>query len=222
MKPSEYPTEYYSFDRYITKHRILTYWYQIREVLELKPESVLEIGVGTGLVAAYLRNLGIRVTTLDINPTLNSDYVGSVLEADQILRQTFDVVLCARVLHHLPFAQFSMAMEKIASVSASHAVITLPIEDMRFYLMTRYTASPIRVLSLPLPLTLKKWIFQFLKLDVKSEKFRSGQWKINDFSGIRLNDVVDGVSKNWIVKKQYRIPEDASHFLMVLQKRDKE
>ena len=218
MKPSEYPPEYYSFEKYNTKQRMLTYWHQINEVLKRQPSSVLEIGVGTGLVSSYLRHLGIEVKTFDINAALKPDYIGSVLDIDAIVDRQFDLVLCARVLHHLPFSQLPIALEKIAKVSRRDAVVTLPMEDFRLYFMFRYTSSSIKTFSIPIPLAIKKLVFRLMKLN-QSSKFRSGQWKINDFSGITHKSIQDAVSQHWNILRQYPIPEDSAHFLMVIQKR---
>src|SRR5690606_16965503 len=78
LPSSEQPRDYYDFDRYISPQRMLTYWHQIREVMARRPARVLEVGVGTGLVASYLRASGIDVTTVDINEALEPDVVGSV------------------------------------------------------------------------------------------------------------------------------------------------
>jgi len=218
MKPSEYPPDYYSFERYNTKQRMLTYWHQINQVLSCQPSSVLEIGVGTGLVTSYLRHLGIEVTTLDINPSLKPDFVGSVLELDTIIQRKFDLVLCARVLHHLPFDQFSNAIKNIAAITSQNAIITLPMEDFRLYFMFRYTSSTIKTASLPIPLIAKKYILQALGT-TNGTKYQSGQWKINDFSGIRLEHIQNAISAYWDILEQYRIPEDSAHYLLKLQKK---
>jgi len=218
MKPSEYPADYYSFEKYNTKQRMLTYWHQINQVLSCQPSSVLEIGVGTGLVTSYLRHLGIKVTTLDINPSLKPDIVGSVLELDTLVPQRFDLVLCARVLHHLPFDQFPTAIKNIATVASQNAIITLPMEDFRLYFMFRYTSSSIKTASLPLPLIIKKRILKTMGA-TDGTKYQSGQWKINGFSGVRLGHIQNAIQEYWNILEQYRIPEDSAHYLLKLQKK---
>lgn len=218
MKPSEYPVDYYSFEKYNTKQRMLTYWHQIDQVLSCQPTSILEIGVGTGLVSSYLRHLGIDVTTLDINPSLNPDIIGSVLELESLVHKQFDMVLCARVLHHLPFEQFPDAIRQIAIVAGKNAVITLPMEDFRLYFMFRYTSSSIRTFSLPIPLIMKKYFLQ-MSGKIHATKYQSGLWKINDFSGVRLQQIQNTIEKYWNILEQFRIPEDSAHYLLKLQKK---
>jgi len=199
---------------------MLTYWYQIQEVLKLRPTTILEIGVGTGMVSSYLRHLGISVTTFDINPTLKPDIVGSVLDLEYLLEgQKFDVVLCARVLHHLPYEEFPAAIAAIASASKTSAVVTLPMEDFRLYLFARYTSSSLYTVSVPLPILLKRKLFQWLKVYEKDSKFRSGLWKINSIRNANINNIKKRVSKDWKIEKSYRIPEDSAHYMMVLDKK---
>ena len=53
------PKTHYSHDRYMHKARWASYWHQMREVASFAPVEVLEVGVGTGVVAAPLRGRGI-------------------------------------------------------------------------------------------------------------------------------------------------------------------
>jgi ubiquinone/menaquinone biosynthesis C-methylase UbiE len=217
--PSDIPKRYYSFKKYNSKHRWLTYWHQIDEVLALKPTSVLEIGVGSGLVSSYLRAVGIKVTTLDINESLEPDHVGSLLNLDRIFEpNSFDAVLCARVLHHLPFDQLERAIEQIAYVASDNAVITMPVEDFRIYFMVRYTSSQIRTISLPLPLFIKRLVVRVLSTGKEGTKFVSGLWKINSASHCSMGAVTQKLEKLFVIKKAYAVPEDAAHHVFVLAK----
>lgn len=101
MKP-QVSREHY-FKDYDTKERWVSYWHQINEVLSTGSKSVLEIGLGNGIAADYLKKMGLGVTTVDIDPALNPDYICSVTELTKFLRLTFfDIVLCAEVLEHIP------------------------------------------------------------------------------------------------------------------------
>ena len=222
IEPKDYSASYYNFENYNTKHRMITYWHQINSILLNQPKTVLEIGLGTGLVSSYLRSLGIDVTTVDINPSLEPDIVGSVLDLDKILQgKTFDVVLCARVLHHIPYDSFNEAIEQISLASEKASVVTLPVDDFRFYFMSRYTSSNINTLSIPLPLFVKRIMVNFLskRNNKGGEKFISGLWKINDKTGISFSDIKSTVKKQWDIVADYKIPEDSAHYLMLLSKK---
>ena len=72
-----------------------------------------------------LVKLGFSVKTLDINKNIEPDYVAS---ADNlpVADKSFDVVLAAEILEHLPFDKIEKALSEIKRVSRMGAVISLP------------------------------------------------------------------------------------------------
>lgn len=118
-------TSGYHSPAYDSKARFGSYWHQIQEVLPLRPESVLEIGIGNGFVSDYLRKRGVAVTTLDIDPRLDADLVASTT-AIPLSRNTFDIVVCCEVLEHLPFESLSDAMREIHRITTRRAVLSIP------------------------------------------------------------------------------------------------
>lgn len=110
---------------YDGKARFASYWHQIREVLATGPATVLEVGVGTGLVAEYLRRRGVRVVTADIDPRLGPDALASVT-ALPFADGSFDTVLCSEVLEHIPFEALGTAAREIRRVSRDRAIISVP------------------------------------------------------------------------------------------------
>lgn len=205
------PKEYYLFENYISRQRMLTYWYQIKEVLSLRPNHVLEIGVGAGLVAAYLRSVGINVKTLDINSDLRPDYCGSILQLNEIVdKAKFDLILCARVLHHIPYQELGLALEQIAQATNKYLILTLPFEDFAFYFGFRYTSAQQKIIQAQLPLWLKRSLFW--------NRSRSGLWKIADHENHSLKNVNQIIAGSFHIICQYRIPEDAAHQVFVCQR----
>lgn len=116
--------EKYKFN-YNYQIRWVSYWHQINEVLSLSPANVLEIGIGSKVVLNYLKQENIDIKTLDINKELNPDYIGSV-EKMPLESNSFDVVLCAEVLEHLPFEKFSQCLSELRRVSKKYVVLSLP------------------------------------------------------------------------------------------------
>jgi len=110
---------------YLSRERWISFWYQLMEVMETKPESVLEIGPGPKVVSNILKNMRIRLISVDIDqrlqPTVRAD-ITKLPFADK----TFDCVLAAEVLEHIPFAEVSGALKELARVSWKSIVITLP------------------------------------------------------------------------------------------------
>lgn len=123
MKPQVKPDHYGR--RYDAKDRWLGYWYQADMTIRTKPESVLEVGAGNQAVSALLKRQGIAVTTVDIDPDLKPDIVASVTVLP-VPSASFDTVLCAEVLEHLPFDQFALALVELKRVARKFVVLSLP------------------------------------------------------------------------------------------------
>jgi len=116
---------HYVARRYDAKERFASYWHQIDEIVKLQPRTVLEIGIGTGLLSWSLRKRGINVTTIDIAADLQPDCVGSIVRLP-FATSSFDVIACFQVLEHLRFEVFLQAVQEIQRVAKSSAVISLP------------------------------------------------------------------------------------------------
>lgn len=113
--------------RYLTLPRIITHWYQASEVAEETPPggSVLEIGPGSGHTTWLLRSWGYSVTTLDFEPANRPTVVGTVTDLP-FADGSFDTVLAAEVLEHLPFEQFDRCLSELARVARKSVVVSLP------------------------------------------------------------------------------------------------
>ena len=116
---------------YDTKRRFCGYWHQIDEIISIQPKTILEIGVGSGFVASYLKNKGYNIVSLDILHDLNSDTVGSVLNLP-FKDEAFNTVSCCEVLEHLPYSKFTKALSEMHRVSKRHVVLSLP-DDTSIY-----------------------------------------------------------------------------------------
>src|SRR4051812_8431687 len=76
---------HYDFERYDDAERWMSYWYQLRAVLAVRPRTVLEIGPGSGVFRRYLEHAGVLVKTVDIDASRNVDYVGDITRLDAAL-----------------------------------------------------------------------------------------------------------------------------------------
>lgn len=85
----------------------------------------MEVGPGPNIVSHVLENMRIRVASVDIDsrlrPTVQAD-ITKLPFADK----TFDCILAAEVLEHIPFAEVGGALIEMARVSRNSIVITLP------------------------------------------------------------------------------------------------
>jgi ubiquinone/menaquinone biosynthesis C-methylase UbiE len=118
--------EHYSFGKYTDLARWSSYYYQIKELLTTEPQTILEIGVGEGVVRDYIKtHTNIAYTTLDVAEDLHPDVVGSVL-ALPFEDNTFDTVCAFEVLEHLPYLQFETALKELKRVSKGAVILSLP------------------------------------------------------------------------------------------------
>ena len=123
---------FYTNNNYITRDRWNNYWHQLQGVRMFgEALNVLEIGPGGKIVSGLLSKLGFSVKTLDINKNIEPDYVAS---ADHLpmADKSFDVVLAAEILEHLPFDKIGKALSEIKRVSRIGAVISLPHSGYTF------------------------------------------------------------------------------------------
>lgn len=116
---------HYEGAAYRSSERWMSYWHQLVLVRACKPSSVLEVGVGEGVVAERLTQDGVAVTTIDITPDLRPDVVGSVT-ALPFEDESFDLVLAAEILEHIEFADVPKALAEIHRVTRRDVMISIP------------------------------------------------------------------------------------------------
>jgi len=110
---------------YDTKDRFVSYWQQINMTLGFEPTSVLVVGKGNGLIEWYLKKKVDRVVSIDIDGSLQPDVVGDVRNMP-FQDNEFDVALCAEVLEHLPYEDFTKSLSGLKRVAKKGIVLSLP------------------------------------------------------------------------------------------------
>lgn len=116
---------HYEFHRYMDKRRWSSMWHQIDEVIRLNPRSVLEVGPGSGVFKNTANLFGVRVATIDLDPDLTPDYVGSATRLP-FADKTFDVVCAFQMLEHLPYESALDAFREMARIARTHVVMSVP------------------------------------------------------------------------------------------------
>ncbi|MEK7516098.1 MAG: methyltransferase domain-containing protein [Patescibacteria group bacterium] len=196
--------DHYQHTSYDHKARWLSYWYQIRAVLESKPQTVLEAGLGHGLVAQYLREQGVVVTTLDIDPNLKPDIVGSIT-AIPLPDNSVDCVLAAEVLEHIPFSKVPLAFRELRRVARNRAVVSVP--DSRHTL-----------LSVDVKVPLLPRLNIFLKTPSREEHVFDGQhyWEMGK-RGYSFERIVGAIASAGFVIEKHFVPADCptKHFFIL-------
>ena len=102
------------------------YWQQqnIMEDLVDAGQHVLEIGVGSGFAANYLRSKNIAVTTLDIDEDKNPDIVANLVTYE--FQKVYDHILGFEVFEHIPFKEFKELLDTFGKICNGYLFISLP------------------------------------------------------------------------------------------------
>jgi len=126
-----------SYEKYDSKERFISYWYQIEELIKkVKQGPVLEIGVGNRFVSDYLKKRGLNVTTLDLDVSLKPDCGGSVLHIP-FAEEAFFTVAGFELLEHIPYKDFKNALEEMRRTAKKNVLISLP-DTTRFFKLSLF------------------------------------------------------------------------------------
>ncbi len=217
IAPKDIKAEYYDFDQYVSYERFKTFYHQVSEILRLKPKKILEVGVGSGVVKRILSVPGVEVKTCDINEALHPDYIGSVTELSAAAPQNeFDVVLCSRVLHHIPKAEVAKAIDEMLTVTTRYVVLVVAADNLRLYFSGRVTGISDRHLSIPLPGFLKRL---GVRTRGQGDESYYRNWRIDSDGGMTRADFVALLAQRAKILKNYDVPTDHGHALFILEKR---
>lgn len=205
MKNNKQVKKDHYYEKYDNSKRFHSYFTQIKETLKLKPESVLEIGIGNKTVSDYLPKRVKKVKTLDFDKELNPDIVADVTNIP-LEDNSFDVVLCCEVLEHISFNQFKTALKEISRVSKRYVILSLP-----------HFSHPI-YLNFKIPL-FKEINFSVYISHYKKHTF-DGQhyWEIGK-KGYPLRRIKNALKGEFSILKDFREAENPYHHFFILEKR---
>lgn len=196
----------YIFNKYSFLGRWVSYYYQINEVLMLRPKSILEVGVGDKVFSSYVKNNSdIRYSSIDVAHDLNPDIIGSVHDIP-IDDNSFDVVAAFEILEHLPFDKFENSLLEINRVSKKYAIISLP-----------HFGPPIKM-SFKIPF-FKEFKISF-KITYPKKHIFNGQhyWEIGK-EGYSEKNIRETINKYFYIKKEFVPYENQYHHFYILEKK---
>jgi SAM-dependent methyltransferase len=200
------PNHYFG-ELYDSKGRFISYWNQINELLRLKPASILEIGIGHGLVFNYVQRRGYDIISMDIDSRLNPNVAGSII-CTPFLDGSFEVVACFELLEHLPYIQFLEALKELNRISKKYVILSIPDASWvyGFYIHIPMIGKFKRLISLP-------------QLRLSNHAF-DGQhyWEIGK-AGYPLKKILNDIHKaKFNIEKTYRDFEMIYHRFFLLKK----
>lgn len=117
---------YTSETGYLSPARWSTYALIISQVLRIKPKTVLEIGPGPRVVTGALEKMGFSVKTLDIDPSIEPDYLISATDPNINSKVgKVDLVIASEIFEHVHYADFLEASRKLLEIT-DYFILTLP------------------------------------------------------------------------------------------------
>lgn len=198
---------HYDFRAYMQKPRWCSIWHQLDELLKIEPDRVLEIGPGPGVLKVVARQFGLKIETLDLDPELQPDHLGSATEIP-LEDASFDAVCAFQMLEHLPYESSLKAFGEMLRVSRRYVIISLP------------DAKPVWRYRLHIP---KIGAFDFLLSRPTLRKHPvhvfDGEhyWEINK-RGYSLKRVIEDYSGRAILRKTFRVRDNPYHRFFVFEK----
>jgi Methyltransferase domain len=197
---------HYDFSSYMCKARWNSLWHQLEEIMRCHPDSVLEIGPGPGFLKLLARQCGVHLETLDLDPELQPDHVGSAT-AIPLPDASRDVVCAFQMLEHLPYEQSLQAFREMARVSKRQVIISLP-DDSPAWRYSLYVPKFGQIeFLLPRPrLTLRQHTFD-----------GEHHWEVNK-RGYQLQHVIQDLSQVCKLRRTFRVQEHPYHRFFVFDK----
>jgi len=201
----------YNF-KYVSLERWNSYYAQICEVIKFKKFKkkikVLEIGVGTGILARELENLGIDVTTIDIDSELSPDIVASITDMSIIDNDSYDLVVAFEVLEHIQFMDISKALLEMERVSRYGIIISVP------------NVYPYIMFGFKFPLVSVKYMLLNIPIKFKKDKFDGEHyWEIGrkNYSYKKIIQEM-GKIKKFLIKNEYRLSTCPFHHFIIFKR----
>ncbi len=198
---------HYEFQIYMSMGRWASVWHQLNEVIPLKPDRVLEIGPGPGLFKNIAGIFGVSVETLDLDPELKPDHIGSAT-ALPFADNCFDVVCAFQMLEHLPYEQSLLAFSEMVRVSRSHIIISLPDAKpvWRYLAYIPKIGTLQRLLSRP--------FYRVRAHEFDGEHY----WEINKLN-YEIDKIIRDLSCVADLQRSWRIPENSYHRFFVFKRK---
>jgi hypothetical protein len=127
--------QHYSFGDYSSERRYLSYFHQIKIIMQLVEQKnaskILIAGKGDGVVQKILEaynelyDLNLVIRTFDFAEDLHPDILGDLLDIGKLVSEQYDIILCCQVLEHLPFDESVQVLSQMHGIS-KYVIMSVP------------------------------------------------------------------------------------------------
>lgn len=199
------------YNEYDSLSRFISYFYQIKIVKELKPEKILEIGIGNRTVSNYLKWHGFNLVTCDFDINLNPDYLCDIRETS-FKNNSFDLVMSYEVLEHMPFEDFESILKELNRISKKNVIISIPYHNSYFEIIFK---NPIIK-----NLFKKDFIDIFFRIPIdRNELPKDHYWEMGK-KGYSRRKIKKILEKYFIIVKEISPVLNHYHHFFILKKYD--
>ena len=197
------------FKNYADLETFISYFYQTNTIINKNPDKVLEIGVGNKIVSNYLKSSGLKVTTCDIDESLNPDIVGDITRLP-FNDNSFDFVYACEVLEHIPFESFAQALRELHRTTKKYVMVSIPYPGF----FTEF------VLNVNTPFFRRKRFGIVLQLPFFIHEHKQGVhfWEMGK-KGTSKKRVKNEIAKLFDIEKEFQPVLNPYHYFFILVKR---
>jgi ubiquinone/menaquinone biosynthesis C-methylase UbiE len=193
---------------YNRRARWATYFLQWRTIINTVPSgaAILEVGAGSRTVATQLKQMGYSVTIVDHDSRVEADIQADILSLP-FKDNSYDLILAAEILEHLPFSDAQKALAGLKRVTRSWILISVP--DRRPVLFS---------IKIKMPFLREKKILIKIPFRRRSLSSREHQWEIG-YQSFSLKFVRQSIlSMGFAIHKDF-VSIDAPHIHFFLLKK---
>ena len=90
--------------------------------------NLIELGVGSGFCANYLKSRGFNIETIDIDAAKKPDYLADI--TTWVPEKQYDALLSYQVFEHIPFSIFESIIERLSSLKIKYLFVSVPYNYM--------------------------------------------------------------------------------------------
>jgi SAM-dependent methyltransferase len=116
----------------------IRFFFLLKQIIADRPDRVLEVGVGGGFLRDSAERFVGSYEVLDINDRLDPDHLGDVREEIPGLSGSFDKIVAADVLEHVPFEDLGRVLSNMHMYlkKSGKLLVTIPHRRSNFMYMT--------------------------------------------------------------------------------------